>query len=81
MNNLFFVFQLKAVQLNNELKIVATAEVQFDTDLPEFRTTGGVNAGPKKNEYEKPSMVIFYNFYLIYQCYFCSDISFNLLCG
>ncbi|XP_037828526.1 xylulose kinase [Lucilia sericata] len=43
--------KLKAVQLNNELKVLVTAEVQFDTDLPEFRTTGGVNAGPRKNEY------------------------------
>lgn len=43
--------KLKAVQLNSELKIIATAEVQFDTDLPEFRTTGGANAGTKKNEY------------------------------
>uniref|UniRef100_T1PE87 Xylulose kinase n=1 Tax=Musca domestica TaxID=7370 RepID=T1PE87_MUSDO len=43
--------KLKAVQLNNKLEILVTAEVQFDSDLPEFRTQGGANAGSRKNEY------------------------------
>lgn len=62
----FFLFQLKAVQLNNELQVIATAEVQFDSDLPEFRTTGGVNSGPKKNEYEISHCLL----KLIYKFYF-----------
>ncbi|XP_039491813.1 xylulose kinase [Drosophila santomea] len=43
--------KLKAVLLGSSLEVVAAAEVKFDTDLPEFRTTGGANAGPNKNEY------------------------------
>lgn len=43
--------KLKAVLLGSSLEVVAKAEVKFDTDLPEFRTTGGANAGPSKNEY------------------------------
>uniref|UniRef100_A0A1B0FFP6 Xylulose kinase n=1 Tax=Glossina morsitans morsitans TaxID=37546 RepID=A0A1B0FFP6_GLOMM len=43
--------KLKAVQLNSCLDVVATAEVQFDSDLPEFRTVNGAIAGPKKNEF------------------------------
>lgn len=43
-------FQLKAVLLNTRLENVAHAEVKFDSDLPEFRTSGGVNAGAAKNE-------------------------------
>lgn len=42
--------QLKAVLLGSSLEVVAAAEVKFDTDLPEFRTTGGANAGSIKNE-------------------------------
>lgn len=64
----FFLFQLKAVQLNNELQVIATAEVQFDSDLPEFRTTGGVNSGPKKNEYEISHCLLkllIYKFYFV----------------
>lgn len=44
------LLQLKAVQLSNTLEVLAHAEVKFDSDLPEFRTTGGVNAGANKNE-------------------------------
>jgi hypothetical protein len=33
----FFLFQLKAVELNSDLQILHEAAVQFDTDLPEFR--------------------------------------------
>lgn len=47
---LFIYLQLKAVVLNAELNVVATAEVKFDSDLPEFRTTGGANAGTGKSE-------------------------------
>lgn len=43
-------FQLKAVIVDTNLQILVQAEVKFDTDLPEFRTLGGVNAGQNKNE-------------------------------
>ncbi|XP_052866901.1 xylulose kinase [Anopheles cruzii] len=43
--------KLKAVLLNHKLEDVAHAEVKFDSDLPEFRTSGGVNAGRSKNEF------------------------------
>uniref|UniRef100_A0A182FIZ4 Xylulose kinase n=1 Tax=Anopheles albimanus TaxID=7167 RepID=A0A182FIZ4_ANOAL len=43
--------KLKAVLLNFRLDNVAYAEVTFDSDLPEFRTAGGVNAGRTKNEF------------------------------
>jgi len=43
--------KLKAVLVNDKLETLAHAEVKFDTDLPEFRTTGGVNNGPGKNEF------------------------------
>lgn len=36
--------------MSNKLQVLAHAEVKFDSDLPEFRTTGGVNAGAN-NEY------------------------------
>ncbi|XP_055618517.1 xylulose kinase isoform X2 [Toxorhynchites rutilus septentrionalis] len=49
--------ELKAVLLNARLENVAHAEVKFDSDLPEFRTSGGVNAGAAKNEfYVQPVM-------------------------
>nr|XP_029711699.1 xylulose kinase-like [Aedes albopictus] len=49
--------KLKAVLLNAKLENVAHAEVKFDSDLPEFRTSGGVNAGTAKNEfYVQPAM-------------------------
>uniref|UniRef100_A0A336MTQ5 Xylulose kinase n=1 Tax=Culicoides sonorensis TaxID=179676 RepID=A0A336MTQ5_CULSO len=35
--------RLKAIQLNAQLETLVHAEVKFDTDLPEFRTSGGVN--------------------------------------
>ena len=35
--------QLKVVAINEALEVVADAHVQFDTDLPEFGTCGGVN--------------------------------------
>uniref|UniRef100_A0A182NVF7 Xylulose kinase n=1 Tax=Anopheles dirus TaxID=7168 RepID=A0A182NVF7_9DIPT len=51
--------KLKAVLLNANLENVAHAEVKFDSDLPEFRTTGGVNVGTAKNEfYVQPVMWI-----------------------
>lgn len=37
----FLLFQLKAVVVNDKLKIIHEARVIFDTDLPEFRTQGG----------------------------------------
>ncbi|XP_017055525.1 xylulose kinase [Drosophila ficusphila] len=43
--------KLKAILLSSTLEVIAAAEVKFDTDLPEFRTTGGANAGSLKNEY------------------------------
>ncbi|XP_055551794.1 xylulose kinase [Wyeomyia smithii] len=49
--------KLKAVLLNAKLENVAHAEVKFDSDLPEFRTSGGVNVGTAKNEfYVQPVM-------------------------
>jgi xylulokinase len=42
---------LKAVQVNDKLEIVCSAEVKFDIDFPEFQTNGGVRAGEKNNEY------------------------------
>lgn len=45
-----YKFQLKAVQVNTKLEVLCQAEVKFDTDLPEFRTTGGVNTGSNKHE-------------------------------
>ncbi|PNF32173.1 Xylulose kinase [Cryptotermes secundus] len=38
----FSTQQLKAVELNSDLQILNNAAVQFDTDLPEFRTMSGV---------------------------------------
>uniref|UniRef100_T1GE88 Xylulose kinase n=1 Tax=Megaselia scalaris TaxID=36166 RepID=T1GE88_MEGSC len=43
--------KLKAAILNSTLQPICTAEVQFDSDLPEYRTTGGANAGAGRNEY------------------------------
>ncbi|XP_060646733.1 xylulose kinase isoform X1 [Drosophila nasuta] len=43
--------KLKAILLGSDLSVVASAEVKFDSDLPEFRTTGGANAGPNKFEF------------------------------
>lgn len=43
--------KLKAVQLSKNLESLVHAEVKFDSDLPEFRTTGGINTGSSKNEY------------------------------
>ncbi|PSN58396.1 Xylulose kinase [Blattella germanica] len=37
----FSTQQLKAVVLNNDLQIIKEAIVQFDSDLPEFRTSSG----------------------------------------
>lgn len=36
------VFQVKAVAVDSKLKLVAEERVQFDVDLPEYRTHGGV---------------------------------------
>ncbi|XP_034486804.1 xylulose kinase isoform X2 [Drosophila innubila] len=43
--------KLKAILLSSELNVVASAEVKFDSDLPEFRTTGGAHAGLNKFEF------------------------------
>ncbi|XP_053970048.1 xylulose kinase isoform X1 [Anastrepha ludens] len=42
--------KLKAVQLSSKLEVYATAEVKFDSDLPEFRTSGGANSSSRKHE-------------------------------
>lgn len=42
--------KLKAVQLSSKLEVNASAEVKFDSDLPEFRTSGGANAGSQNHE-------------------------------
>lgn len=43
------LFQLKAVVVNEELQILHETQVQFDNDLPEFRTHSGVcRAGDNK---------------------------------
>ncbi|XP_017465544.1 PREDICTED: xylulose kinase isoform X4 [Rhagoletis zephyria] len=44
------LFQLKAVQLSSNLEVIAIAEVKFDSDLPEFRTSGGANSSSTKHE-------------------------------
>lgn len=46
--------------MNSKLELLVHAEVKFDTDLPEFRTNGGVNVGvDKKHEfYVQPIMWI-----------------------
>lgn len=50
--------QLKAVILDDQLKIIHQAAVQFDSDLPEFRTHGGVIAcKAKKNEVVAPTLM------------------------
>lgn len=50
LNECCFLLQLKAVIVDSNLQILVQTEVKFDTDLPEFRTIGGVNAGQNKNE-------------------------------
>lgn len=45
-----YFFQLKAVIIDSNLQEIVHAEVKYDTDLPEFRTIGGVNAGQNRNE-------------------------------
>lgn len=50
LGNCCVVLQLKAVIVDTNLNVLNQAEVKFDTDLPEFRTIGGVNAGKNKNE-------------------------------
>ena len=35
--------QLKVVAINEALEVITEAHIQFDTDLPEFETSGGVN--------------------------------------
>uniref|UniRef100_A0A034V9D9 Xylulose kinase n=3 Tax=Endopterygota TaxID=33392 RepID=A0A034V9D9_BACDO len=42
--------KLKAVQLSSKLEVNASAEVKFDSDLPEFRTNGGANFGLRNHE-------------------------------
>lgn len=43
--------KLKAVQVNEKLEILHSAEVKFDHDFPEFQTDSGVRMGNRKNEY------------------------------
>ena len=42
-------FQLKAVVINGKLKVLASECVQFDTELPEYRTVGGVHGKESRN--------------------------------
>lgn len=37
-----YLLQLKAVIVDDDLRIIHEATVVFDTDLPEFRTHGGI---------------------------------------
>lgn len=55
------MFKLKGVQLSPSLEVIAVAEVKFDSDLPEYRTTGGVNQGKGQNELEIKLLYIMYN--------------------
>ncbi|CAG9856227.1 unnamed protein product [Phyllotreta striolata] len=41
--------QLKACVVDDNLSLIAEAIVQYDTDLPEFRTTGGAHIDKKNN--------------------------------
>lgn len=43
------VSQLKAVVINGKLRVVASECVQFDTELPEYRTEGGVHGKESKD--------------------------------
>ncbi|KFM74582.1 Xylulose kinase, partial [Stegodyphus mimosarum] len=40
----FSTQQLKAVVINDKLEVTHQSAVQFDVDLPEFRTHGGVHS-------------------------------------
>uniref|UniRef100_A0A1B6CG66 Carbohydrate kinase FGGY N-terminal domain-containing protein n=1 Tax=Clastoptera arizonana TaxID=38151 RepID=A0A1B6CG66_9HEMI len=44
----FSTQQLKGVIINDKLEILHQTQVQFDTNLPEFRTHSGVIRGDKK---------------------------------
>ena len=44
-----YAFQLKAVIVNGKLKVVGSECVQFDTELPEYRTEGGVHGKASKD--------------------------------
>ena len=37
------MLQVKGIIVNDQLKVLQEASVQFDNDLPEYRTHGGVN--------------------------------------
>ncbi|RWS31213.1 xylulose kinase-like protein [Leptotrombidium deliense] len=45
----FSTQQLKAVAVNDTLEVISEATVHFDSELPEFRTVGGVNRHEKSH--------------------------------
>ncbi|KAG8238984.1 hypothetical protein J437_LFUL005041 [Ladona fulva] len=53
----FSTQKLKAVVLNDELQSVTEAHVQFDSDLPEFRTHGGVVQKKSSKEVTVPTIM------------------------
>ena len=40
---MLFVSKVKAVAIDAALNVISDERVTFDADLPEYRTTGGVN--------------------------------------
>lgn len=53
----FSTQQLKAIAINEKLEIIHQAAVQFDNDLPEFRTQGGVNKKEGSNVVTAPPLM------------------------
>ncbi|XP_008485060.2 xylulose kinase-like, partial [Diaphorina citri] len=50
-------FQLKAVIVDEKLRVRHSAAIQFDTVLPEFRTHNGVIRGPDKHTVTAPTLM------------------------
>ncbi|XP_053210639.1 xylulose kinase-like [Panonychus citri] len=53
----FSTQQLKAIAIDDSLEIIHQAIVQFDSDLPEFRTHGGANKREGGNEVTAPPLM------------------------
>uniref|UniRef100_A0A8D8RRU0 Xylulose kinase n=1 Tax=Cacopsylla melanoneura TaxID=428564 RepID=A0A8D8RRU0_9HEMI len=53
----FSTQQLKAVIVDEKLRVRHSASVQFDTVLPEFRTHNGVIRGPEKHTVTAPTLM------------------------
>ncbi|CAG2115856.1 unnamed protein product, partial [Medioppia subpectinata] len=53
----FSTQQLKALAVNESLHVIHESCVHFDTDLPEFRTHGGVNQNPDQHTATAPPVM------------------------